>query len=130
MGIIGASYPSWRSIVNLDIFDGMEGELTQTHIETGLRDLCRECPVALCIAEVLAKHKAEIGAVVVEVGAKQLRLHTGDWEAPFIVAELDLPLRTWIDDFDHGLPVREGRIYIKRDAKRIQRWHCGIEHDA
>ena len=116
--------------MNLDIFDGMAGELTQTHIDNGLRDLCSECPVALCISEMVAKHKAEIGAVVVEVGAKQLRLHTSDWEAPLLTAELDRQLTDWIEDFDCGLPVRAGRIYIKRDAKRIQRWHCGIEHDA
>ncbi len=49
--------------MNLDIFDGMEGMLTQAHIDKGLRDLCRECPVALCISDMLAEHKQEIGSV-------------------------------------------------------------------
>ena len=52
-----------RSNVNLDIFDGMEGMLTQAHIDKGLRDLCRECPVALCISDMLVEHKQEIGSV-------------------------------------------------------------------
>ena len=123
------------SIVNIDIFDGMEDELTQTHIDKGLRDLCRECPVALCVSEMVAKHESEIGEVVVEVGAKQLRLHTGDWDAPFLTAELDILLRAWVDDFDNGLPVREGVVFIKKDGfsvdiagERIQRWQCGIQY--
>ena len=128
--------------MNLDIFDGMEGMLTQAHIDKGLRDLCRECPVALCISDMLAEHKQEIGEVLVEVGAKQVRLHTGEWDVPFLVAELDDLLEEWVDDFDHGKPVPKGKVFIKKDGfmvdiegEQVQRWCCGIEvkgeyHDA
>lgn len=120
--------------MNLNIFDGMEGKLTQAHIDKGLRDMCRECPVAWCVSDMVAEHEAEIVEVLVEVGTKQLRLHTGDWEAPFLIAELDILLRDWIDDFDHGLPVPTGKVFIKKDgfivdieAERVQRWRCGME---
>ena len=123
--------------MNLDIFDGMEGQLTQTHIDTGLRDLCRECPVALCLSDMLAEHKQEIGKIHVEVGAKQVRLHTGEWDAPFLVAELDRLLEEWVKHFDAGKRVPTGKVYIKKDGiikdverEQVQRWRCGINLDA
>ena len=30
--------------MNLEVFDGMRGKLTQAHIDKGVRDMCRECP--------------------------------------------------------------------------------------
>ena len=119
--------------MNLDIFDGMEGKLTQTHIDKGLRDLCRECPVALCLSDRLAEHKQEIGEVIVEVGTAQVRLHTGEWDAPFLVAQMDGLLWQWVDDFDRGKPVPTGKIYIKREGfikEQVQQWRCGIHIDA
>ena len=43
--------------MNLDVFDGMKGKLTQAHIDKGVRDMCRECPVALSISDMVAGHK-------------------------------------------------------------------------
>ena len=37
--------------MNMEVFDGMEGELTQAHIDKGVRDMCRECPVARRISD-------------------------------------------------------------------------------
>ena len=48
----------------------------------------------------LAGHKRVGDGVIVEVGTTQVRLHTGDWEAPFLVADLDGLLAQWADDFD------------------------------
>ena len=43
--------------MNLDVFDGMKGKLTQARIDKGVRDMCRECPVALSISDMVAGHK-------------------------------------------------------------------------
>ena len=122
--------------MNMDIFDGMTGKLTQAHIDKGVRDLCRECPVALSISDMLAGHKRVDDEVIVEVGTTQVRLHTGDWDAPFLVADLDGLLAQWIDDFDKGKRVPTGTICIRRDGfiedvegNKVQRWCCGIAVD-
>lgn len=122
--------------MNLDIFDGMEGKLTQAHIDKGVRDMCKECPVALCISDMLARHGTEVSEVMVEVGVKRVRFHTGDFEAPFLVAELDIALKVWIADFDEGLAVSTGKVYISKDGltedvagNTVQRWLCGIAVD-
>ncbi|MXZ44693.1 MAG: hypothetical protein F4Z01_06950 [Gammaproteobacteria bacterium] len=123
--------------MDLDIFDGLTGNLTQAHIDNGFRDLCKECPVALSISEMLAEHKQEIGEIDVEVGTEQVRLHTGDWDAPFLVAEMDGQLKKWVDDFDRGKRIPTGKIYIKQDgfiedveSNKVQRWRCGIHINA
>ena len=121
--------------MNMEVFDGMKGKLTQAHIDKGVRDMCRECPVALSISDMLAEHRQAIGEVLVEVGVKQVRLHTGDWKAPFLVADLDGLLEQWVGDFDKGKKVPTGEIYIKRDGftdvegNKVQRWRCGIAVD-
>ena len=122
--------------MNMDVFDGMKGKLTQAHIDKGVRDMCRECPVALSISDMLAEHKRAGDEVIVEVGTTQVRLHTGDWEAPFLVADLDGLLAQWVDDFDKGKKVPTGEIYIKQDGfiedvegNKVQRWRCGIAVD-
>ena len=122
--------------MNMDIFDGMKGKLTQAHIDKGVRDMCRECPVAWSILDMLAEHKRAGDAVIVEVRTTQVRLHTGDWEAPFLVADLDGLLEQWIDDFDKGKRVPTGTICIRRDGciedvegNKVQRWRCGIAFD-
>ena len=122
--------------MNMNIFDGMKGKLTQAHIDKGVRDMCRECPVALSISDMLAEYKRAGDVVIVEVGTTQVRLHTGDWEAPFLVADLDGLLEQWIDDFDKGKQIPTGTIYIKRDGfiegvegNKVQRWRCGIAVD-
>ena len=122
--------------MNLDVFDGMKGKLTQAHIDKGVRDMCRECPVALSISDMVAGHKRAGDAIIVEVGVKQVRLHTGDYEVPFLVADLDGLLEQWVDDFDKGKKVLTGTIYIKRDGfiedvegNTVQRWRCGIVVD-
>ena len=128
--------------MNLDIFDGMKGKLTRAHIDKGVRDMCRECPVALSISDMLAEHKRADDGIIVEVGSTQVRLHTtvfdrltpteaqprllgkasqslenaGDYEAPFLVAQMDALLAQWIDDFDKGKKVPTGEIYIERDG--------------
>ena len=122
--------------MNIDIFDGMKGKLTQARIDKGVRDMCRECPVTLSISDMVAGHKRAGDAIIVEVGVKQVRLHTGDYEVPFLVADLDGLLEQWIDDFDKGKKVLTGTIYIKRDGfiedvegNTVQRWRCGIAVD-
>ena len=122
--------------IDRDVFDGMRGKLTQAHIDKGVRDMCRECPVALSISDMVAGHKRAGDAVIVEVGVKQVRLHTGDYEVPFLVADLDGLLEQWVDDFDKGKKVLTGTIYIKRDGfiedvegNTVQRWRCGIAVD-
>ena len=121
--------------MNLDIFDGMKGNLTQAHIDKGVRDLCRECPAALCISDMLVEQK--ISEVIVEVGTNQVRLHTGDWQAPCLVADIDTLLEEWIEQFDKGEQVPKGKIYIKRDGfctdvlgNQVQKWRCGIHINA
>ena len=122
--------------MNMDIFDGMTGKLTQAHIDKGMRDLCRECPVALSISDMLAEHKRADDEIIVEVRTTQVRLHTGDCEVPFLVADLDGLLAQWIDDFDKGRRVPTGTICIRRDGfiediegNTVQRWRCGIAVD-
>ena len=122
--------------MNLDIFDGMTGKLTQAHIDKGVRDQCRECPVALSISDMLAEHKRADDGIIVEVGVRMVRLHTGDDEAPFLVADPDSLLEQWIDDFDKGKRVPTGIICIRRDGfiedvegNTVERWRCGIAVD-
>ena len=122
--------------MNMDIFDGMTGKLTQAHIDKGVRDMCRECPVALSISDMLAEHKRAGDGIIVEVGVRQVRLHTGDYEVPFLVADLDGLLEQWVDDFDKGKRVPTGTICIRRDGfiediegNKVQRWRCGIAVD-
>ena len=122
--------------MNMDIFDGMTDKLTQAHIDKGVRDMCRECPVALSISDMLAGHKRAGDGIIVEVGVRQVRLHTGDYEVPFLVADLDDLLEQWVDDFDKGKRVPTGTICIRRDGfiediegNKVQRWRCGIAVD-
>ena len=136
--------------MNMDVFDGMTGKLTQAHIDKGVRDMCRECPVALSISDMLAEHKRAGDGIIVEVGVRQVRLHTkdlgavkfdnseiyGDYEVPFLVADLDDLLEQWVDDFDKGKRVPTGTICIRRDGfiediegNKVQRWRCGIAVD-
>ena len=122
--------------MNMEVFDGVKGKLTQAHIDKGVRDMCRECPVALSISDMLAEHKRAGDEVIVEVGTTQVRLHTGTWEVPFLVADLDVLLQEWIDDFDKSKKVPTGEIYIRRDGfiedvegNTVQRWRCGIAVD-
>ena len=122
--------------MNMDVFDGMEGKLTRAHIDRGVRDMCRECPVALSISDMLTEHKRAGDGVIVEVGTTQVRLHTGNWEVPFLVADLDGLLEQWVDDFDKGKRVPTGTICIRRDGfiedvegNKVQRWRCGIAVD-
>jgi len=102
--------------MNMDVFDGMKGKLTQAHIDKGVRDMCRECPLALSISDMLAQHKRADDGIIVEVGTTQVRLHTGDWEAPFLVAQMDSLLEQWVDDFDKGKRVPTGTISIRRNG--------------
>ena len=122
--------------MNMDIFDGMKGKLTQAHIDKGVRDMCRECPVALSISDMLAGHKRAGDEIIVEVGVKQVRLHTGDYEVPFLVADLDRLLEERVEHFDKGKRVPTGTICIRRDGciedvegNKVQRWRCGIAFD-
>lgn len=122
--------------MNMDVFDGMKGKLMQAHIDKGVRDMCRECPVALSISDMLAEHKRAGDGIIVEVGVRQVRLHTGDYEVPFLVADLDGLLEQWVDDFDKGKRVPTGTICIRRDGfiediegNKVQRWRCGIAVD-
>ena len=122
--------------MNMDIFDGLTGKLTQAHIDKGVRDLCRECPVALSISDMLTEHKRADDGIIVEVCVRVVRLHKGDSEVPFLVADLDSLLEQWVDDFDKGKRVPTGTICIRRDGfiedidgNKVQRWRCGIAVD-
>ena len=116
----------------------MKGKLTQAHIDKGVRDMCRECPVALSISDMVAGHKRAGDAIIVEVGVKQVRLHTGDYEVPFLVADLDGLLEAvGRTTSTRARKSSTGTIYIKRgtaviedvEGNTVQRWRCGIAVD-
>ena len=118
--------------IDLDVFDGMEGELTQAHIDAGKINQCHECPMALALNAMLAEHKDKIGhCLVAEVNRLYVLIKTADTRKCVLMAELSGLLEEWIDNYDAGKKLPPGRIYIEKDGLidggRIQKWCVGID---
>ena len=121
--------------IDLDVFDSMEGELTQAHINDGTLNNCRECPMALALNAILAEHRDKIGhSLVAEVNRLYVLIHTTDTRKCVLMAELSGLLEEWIDNYDAGKKLPPGRIYIEKngfvesiEGGRIQRWCVGID---
>ncbi|MXZ44691.1 MAG: hypothetical protein F4Z01_06940 [Gammaproteobacteria bacterium] len=120
--------------IDLDIFDGMEAQLTQAHIDEGKTRKCKECPVALCLQAWLDAHQEQIG--------KQLTALVGRWSIGIVDEARDqcvlAPsisglLEEWIDNYDDGQKLPPGRIYIERggfvedDRGKHQLWSIGMD---
>ena len=100
--------------MNLDVFDGMKGKLTQAHIDK-VRDMCRETPVALSI-RIWLPDINERATRIVEVGST---FGLTDYEVP---SGSDGLLEQWVDDFDKGKKVRDN-LHQARRPSRIE--HIG-----
>ena len=121
--------------VDRDLFDGMEGELTQAHIKAGVINNCRKCPVALALNQMLAEHKDQIGQVLTcEVNHLHIFIFTASWSKVVLMMEMSGLLEQWLIDFDKGVKMPTGKIYIEKDGlidsydgKKVQHWNMGIE---
>ena len=117
------------------VFDGMEGELTQAHIDAGKINNCRECPVALALTDMLAEHRDQVGQCLkVEVNRLYIFIFTEDWSKTVLVAEISGLLDEWIGDYDDGKQLPPGRLYIEKDGLidgieggKIQHWSVGLD---
>ena len=120
--------------VDFDILDGMEGQLTQAHIDEGKMGACKQCPVALCVQAMLDAHIEQIGREL-EVSVNRYTVSINDKAtgrtvlAPSISGLLD----EWIRDFDAGQKLPPGKVYIERDGfveddrGKHQLWSIGID---
>ena len=122
--------------INRDVFDGMRGKLTQAHIDAGVINNCRKCPVALAVSDMLAQHAEQIGhsQMSVEVNRMYVYIFTGIYKQVVIVAEISGFLDEWIKDFDDGKKLPPGEIYIEKDGLidsiaggKAQHWSIGID---
>ena len=121
--------------IDLDVFDGMEGRLTQSHINEGALNNCRKCPMALALNALLAEHRDKIGhCLVAEVNRLYVLIHTADTRKCVLMAELRGLVEEWIDDYDAGRKLPPCRIYIEKngliddiEGVKIQRWCVGID---
>ena len=121
--------------VDRDLFDGMEGQLTQAHIDAGLINNCRKCPVALALNQMLAEHREQIGPVLTcEVNRLYIFIFTKSMSKVVLMMEISGLLKEWIDDFDKGVKMPTGKIYIEKDGliegydgRKVQHWNMGIE---
>ena len=121
--------------IDRNVFDGMEGQLTQAHIGAGKQNNCRECPVALALTDMLAEHRDQIGqSLKVEVNSLYVFIFTEDWSQTVLVAEISGLLDEWIGDYDKGKQLVPGKLYIKKDGLiesidggTVQHWSVGID---
>ena len=124
--------------IDLDVFDGMEGELTQAHIDKGKRNNCRQCPVAMALNDMLAERREAIGIepmMSAEVNLLYAYISTGWHEKVVIIAELSGLIEEWIQSYDDGKTLVPGKIYIEKDGfydgvtegEKIQHWSIGID---
>ena len=121
--------------IDRDVFDGMEGDLSQAHIDAGKQNNCRECPVALALTDMLAEHRDQIGqSLKVEVNRLYVFIFTEDWSKTVLVAEISGLLDEWIGDFDDGKRLVPGKLYIEKDGLiegidggKAQHWSIGID---
>ena len=120
---------------NTDVFDGMEGELTQAHIDAGRINNCRECPVALALNDMLAEHKDKIGqSLKVEVNRLYVFIMTETRRKTVLVAEISGLLDEWVHNYDDGEKLPPGKLYIEKDGfiegldgETVQHWNVGID---
>ena len=124
--------------IDLDVFDGMEGALTEKHIGAGKKNNCRACPVALALNDMFAEHKDKIGIAEQmsgEVNLLYVYISIGWHEKLVIIAELSGLIEEWIRNYDEGKRLPPGNLYIERDGiykgvnegETIQHWSVGIE---
>ena len=121
--------------IDRDVFDGMEGQLTQAHIDAGEVNNCRECPVALALTDMLACHSERIGhsPMSVEVNKLFVYIFTGYYDKVVLVAEISGLLDEWIRDFDDGKQLVPGKLYIEKDGlidvygNKAEHWSVGID---
>ena len=124
------------STIDRDAFDGLRGKLTQAHMDEGVINNCRKCPVALAMNEMLAEHSEKIGAELLDVEVNKLFIYifTGGYRKVAIIAEIDGLLDEWIRNFDEGKQLPPGEIYIEKDGLidgidggKVQHWSVGID---
>ncbi len=150
----------WDKTVDLDVFDGMEAQLTWDHINAGERNHRRNCPIGLCLREMMETHKDKIGKPVwVEVNLLSVCIFTEGRDKAILVIEQSGLLQEWLDDYNAMRKVPRGSIYIEKDGfieglnkvsdkltppeaqpvrnsgEKVQHWICGIDiegcyHDA
>ena len=122
--------------IDLDVFDGMEGQLTQAHIDKGRKNDCRACPVALALNDMLAEHCEKIGVEQLSADVNKLFVYIaiGWHEKVIIIAELSGLIDEWISDYDGGKTLPPGNLYIEKDGRYtgvdgnlIQHWSIGID---
>ena len=122
--------------IDRDAFDGLRGKLTQAHIDAGVINNCRKCPVALALNDMLAEHSEKIGAdaMFVEVNKLFIYIFTGVYGKMAIIAEISGLLDEWIRNFDDGKKLPPGEIYIEKDGLidglnggKVQHWSIGID---
>ena len=122
--------------IDVSMFDGMEGELTQAHIDEGTQNNCRACPTALALNAMLAEHRDTIGhSLVSEVYHRFVYLSTDEPKRRCVlVCEISGLLAEWIRDYDGGGKLPPGKIYIEKDGSykdgdgtTIQHWSLGID---
>ena len=121
--------------IDRNVFDSMEGQLTQAHIDAGKQNNCRECPVALALTDMLAEHRDQIGqSLKVEVNSLYVFIFTEDWSQTVLVAEISGLLDEWIGDYDKGKQLVPGKLYIEKDGLiesidggKVQHWSVGID---
>lgn len=122
--------------IDLDLFDGMEGQLTQTHIDNGKKNNCRACPVALALNDMLAEYSEKIGVEQLSADVNMLYVYIsiGWHEKVIIIAELSGLIEEWIRNYDTGQKLPPGNLYIEKDGLydgvdggKIQHWSIGID---
>ena len=124
--------------IDLDVFDGLEGKLTQSHIDKGKVNNCRACPVALALNDIFAEQSEKIGIaeqMSAEVNLLYAYISRGWHDKTVIIAQLSGLIEEWIRNFDEGKKLPPGNIYIEKDGfyngvnegEKIQHWSIGIE---
>lgn len=102
--------------INKEVFDDFQVPLTQKHIDEGVRNNCQDCPVASAFQQAFIDRCNEIGDEVdVTVDGEALSLAIGGQS--FSEETVDIPLsgllQEYINDFDNGLHVPAGTLYIE-----------------
>ena len=122
--------------IDPDVFDGMEGQLTQAHIDAGTINNCRKCPVARALNDMLAEHSDKIGVspLSAEVNLMYAYIYRGDYKQVVLIAEISGLLDEWIHNYDDGVKLPPGKLYIEKDGfydgvggGKIQHWSIGID---
>ena len=119
--------------IDREVFEGMEGELTQAHIDKGKVNSCKHCPVALALQAMLDAHADKIGQrLIVEVNRLYIHFYYG---AKYVLLlRISGLLEQWIDDFDAGRKLVPGKLYVEKgglvdgiEGGKVQTWDCGID---